>query len=72
MRCAFCGGEHFWRLLEYHRPVMKHNPRSAHGIRAERQLPGNGLGQVAEIAFPAEGPHALGPSDGTRSEVVTN
>jgi hypothetical protein len=34
MRCAFCGGKHYWRLLEYHRPVVKHKPRSARGIRA--------------------------------------
>ena len=24
MHCAFCGRQHSWRLIEYHRPVTKH------------------------------------------------
>jgi hypothetical protein len=40
MRCAFCGGQHYWRLIEYHRPVTKHQPRPARGIAhaGENQL----------------------------------
>jgi hypothetical protein len=30
MRCAFCGRQHSWRLIEHHRPVTKH--RVAHGV----------------------------------------
>jgi hypothetical protein len=29
MRCAFCGRQHSWRLIEYHRPVTKQPPRPA-------------------------------------------
>jgi hypothetical protein len=28
MRCAFCGRQHHWRLIEYHRPVTKQQPHS--------------------------------------------
>jgi hypothetical protein len=31
MRCAFCGQQHYWRLIEYRRPVAKHQPRHAPG-----------------------------------------
>ena len=31
MRCAFCGRQHYWRLIEYHRQVTKHQPRRARG-----------------------------------------
>ena len=44
MRCAFCGGKHYWRLIKYHRQVTKHKPHPARGIHAERKMPGNGLG----------------------------
>ena len=26
MRCVFCGGQHYRRLVKYHRPDMKHRP----------------------------------------------
>jgi hypothetical protein len=26
MRCAFCARRHYWRLIKYHRPDMKHRP----------------------------------------------
>lgn len=29
MHCAFCGQQHYWCLMEYHRPVTKHQPRRA-------------------------------------------
>jgi hypothetical protein len=40
MRCAFCGRQHYWRLIEYHRLVTKHQPRPARGIAhaGENQL----------------------------------
>jgi hypothetical protein len=31
MRCAFCSRQHYWRLIEYHRPVAKQQPRPARG-----------------------------------------
>jgi hypothetical protein len=40
MRCAFCGRQHYWRLIEYHHPVRKHQPRVARGTvhAGENQL----------------------------------
>ena len=31
MRCAFCGRQHYWRLIEYHRLDMKHWPSPRRG-----------------------------------------
>jgi len=40
MRCAFCGRQHYWRLIEYHHPVSKHQRRVARGTlhAGENQL----------------------------------
>ena len=27
MRCAFCGRQHYWQLIEYHRPHIKDKKR---------------------------------------------
>ena len=27
MRCAFCGRQHYWQLIEYHRPHIKDKER---------------------------------------------
>jgi hypothetical protein len=35
MRCAFCGGEHYWRLIKYHRQVPKHTPHPADRTQSE-------------------------------------
>jgi hypothetical protein len=45
MRCAFCGRQHYWRLIEYHRTITKHQPRPAHGTihAGERQMKTSGL-----------------------------
>jgi len=32
MRCAFCGRQHFWRLIEYRHPVSHHQRRFARGV----------------------------------------
>lgn len=37
MRCAFCGRQHYWRLIEYHRPVTKQQPRPARGTLQARE-----------------------------------
>ena len=28
MRCAFCGQQHYWRLIEYHRQEKRERERS--------------------------------------------
>ena len=40
MRCAFCGRQHYWRLIEYHHPVSKSQGRVARGTlhAGENQL----------------------------------
>ena len=40
MRCAFCGRQHYWHLIESHHPVMKHQRRVARGTlhAGENQL----------------------------------
>ena len=44
MRCAFCGRQHYWRLIEYHRQVTKDQPRPARGtIHAGENYLGAGL-----------------------------
>jgi hypothetical protein len=30
MRCAFCGQQHYWKLIEYHRPHTKNMKRWPH------------------------------------------
>src|SRR5215475_10110890 len=38
MRCAFCGRQHYWRLMEYHRTDTNHQPRPARAkVRAEKK-----------------------------------
>jgi len=40
MRCAFCGRQHYWRVIEYRDPARKHQPRVACGAvhAGENQL----------------------------------
>jgi hypothetical protein len=39
MRCEFCGGQHYWRLIEYRRAVTKHQHRLAQGTLHAAELP---------------------------------
>jgi hypothetical protein len=53
-RCAFCGGEHYWRLIEYHRPVRNHKPRPPRASTPIENYLGMGLDN-SEIACAGDG-----------------
>ena len=61
MRCAFCGRQHLWRLIEYHRLDTEHQPGGAprDTVHAEKKTAGNGLGT-------AVGKDCLGERHGRR------
>jgi len=40
MHCVFCGRQHSWRLIEYHRPVAKHQRDVALGTVHVSELSG--------------------------------
>jgi hypothetical protein len=51
MRCEFCGGQHYWRLIEYRRGVMEHEQRLAGGTLQAAELPA-----ARPVALRAGGP----------------
>ena len=38
MHCAFCGQQHYWRLIEYHRLVANENLPSRTAMSEQREL----------------------------------
>lgn len=55
MRCAFCGRQHLWRLIEYHRLDTEHQlDASRDTVHAEKKPAGNGIGTAVGKDYLAE------------------
>ena len=60
MHCAFCGQQHYWRLIKYHRLVAKRQPF------------GENSGDVVEVSVRSEGIPMAGENENLPSRTATS